>query len=607
MARLLIPFLAFAATLASAAAAHAETVFVEAESFIPSSSGWARFGGTEARQASGLATLHGAVGPADATAGRTVTLKEAGRYRVWVRFRAHPTLRGPFVVAVLHDGRELASHVFDTEGDPDATKKGFRRDEYAWQFLEADLPAGDVLLRLAKHEQKNCPGAARHVDCFLLTTDPKLVPDHTAYGPQTYLRVTFGEGYDRPVYLHVFADHYRAPWYQHYSLARGGVTAGVGPKKKTDLMKSGEATPWCNVTPMVYQDSGVLLNLSARYGYAEPAPHLRATLEFATAPDEKSVVRTIQADCRPNGMVVVVPPDLTTPENLARLKTDREIAEEMGKIADAFDWPTFGKPPEKFPFLVREKTEGSANPADAAVAARERKTLGYMGLVPARGRMIHAGTWLPIDGSYCNFDPDRMKERAAQNAAEFKQSGRSLKDVLYCELTDEPTGKPASFLAADPASVKAFRAWLKGMGKTPADLLVADWDAVKPVPETLAKQSPALHYYTQRFRTRSLGDFMAAQRRIARSRVRRRLPRGSQLQRRRRLRRQLLRPGRRLLRAARRRRRAERRLGRGLVQRRVDQPVRGLQRRPDAGRLPPARPVRRALPHLLRRAASRGT
>lgn len=53
------------------------------------------------------------------------------------------------------------------------------------------------------------------------------------------------------------------------------------------------------------------------------------------------------------------------------------------------------------------------------------------------------------------------------------------------------------------------------MGKTPADLLVADWDAVKPVPETLAKQSPALHYYTQRFRTRSLGDFMAAQRRIA--------------------------------------------------------------------------------------------
>src|SRR5437870_1743166 len=95
-----------------AAPARAETVFVEAEAFTPSSDGWVVATGPEARRASGVATLHGANGPGDATASTTVTLKEAGRYKVWVRYRSHPTLRGPFVVAVLRDGREVAAAVF---------------------------------------------------------------------------------------------------------------------------------------------------------------------------------------------------------------------------------------------------------------------------------------------------------------------------------------------------------------------------------------------------------------------------------------------------------------------------------------------------------------
>ncbi len=28
--------------------------------------------------------------------------------------------------------------------------------------------------------------------------------------PQTLVRVTLGQGYERPVYIHIFADHYRA-------------------------------------------------------------------------------------------------------------------------------------------------------------------------------------------------------------------------------------------------------------------------------------------------------------------------------------------------------------------------------------------------------------
>src|SRR3954466_14287501 len=82
-------------------AASADTVFVEAESFVPSSAGWVVGDGPESRQGhgpgprrpSGPASLPGADGPGDATASQTVTLNEAGHYRVWVRFRVHPTLR----------------------------------------------------------------------------------------------------------------------------------------------------------------------------------------------------------------------------------------------------------------------------------------------------------------------------------------------------------------------------------------------------------------------------------------------------------------------------------------------------------------------------------
>ncbi len=49
---------------------------------------------------------------------------------------------------------------------------------------------------------------------------------------------------------------------------------------------------------------------------------------------------------------------------------------------------------------------------------------------------------------------------------------------------------------------------------TPQELLVASWDEVRPVAETERDKYPALHYHTQLFRTRAIGDFMATQRRI---------------------------------------------------------------------------------------------
>src|SRR5262249_8839242 len=147
--------------------------------------------------------------------------------------------------------------------------------------------------------------------------------------------------------------------------------------------------------------------------------HLTATLDIATAPQESAIVRTIHADCRPNGLVVIMPEDLTSPQNRSRLKIDRELAEETGKLADAFDGPTFGKPPERVPFLVPAKVEESRLAVDAAITARERKTLGYFGFTPAAGRILHAKTWFATDKSYSAPDLARMTQQAKSDAQDY--------------------------------------------------------------------------------------------------------------------------------------------------------------------------------------------
>ncbi len=508
----------------------AETHFVEAESFAPSSSGWKAVTTPEVQRASRVKTMWGADGPGDAIATKTVTIQQAGKFRVWVRSIQVGAWRGPFQVSASVSGREIAEKVFDLEVLPGVVDWNF-----AWQSFEAELPAGDVTLTLAKHEQKNCVGYVRHVDCLLLTTDFDLKPNHLPFGPQMFVRVTLGDGYQRPVYFHLFADHYRDPWYSHHAIGNAGLRDELAPPGD-EMLKEGERSPWCNISHIAYQDSGVALSCSVRHSYHEKAGRLRAKLEFGrvsrgigfqpvgSAGDSRQagslshygdieIIKTFDVEALPNGLVVIVPPDLESPENIAILRRDRDFAEETGRLADAFPWPTIGKRPTRIPFLVSENIGGYELPVDAAVTAREQKTLDNFGFNGGHGRTL-GGLWMMKNDSYCRPDIDGMRERIKHDVEAFRKSGRKLDDIAYCMLMDEPTGQPASFMARDEGYRDRFREWLKGLGLTPKELLEPDWDAVRPVVETERDQHPALHYFTQRFRTVALGDFMAAQKKI---------------------------------------------------------------------------------------------
>ncbi len=491
------------------AAVLADSLFVEAETFQVSGNGWFPSPPGKVKTASALRTLSGATGETGSTASSQIEVVTPGTYRVWVRYLETPAFRGPFTVRLRQNGRDVAVKTFDLE--PRAGVKGGLCE---WSAMDgAPLEAGFATLVLEKFDKKNCRGDGRQVDCFLLTDDPQLKPSHFAYGPQTWLRVTLGEIYDKPVYVEIFADHYRAPWYEHYSVSKAGLENGLRPGRADAYLRGGETTGWVNITPMIYQDSGAHLVVTVRERYQIICPRLKATFEFASGPSEKDVVKTFARDIAAaeegQGVAfhVIVPPDLAKPENRDRLQTDSEIAEATGLIADRFAWPSFGKKPERFPFLVSLALEGSIK-LDQKVFEREWKTLDYFGF-NNRSKHVVGGGWKVKNGCYSQPDIERMKEHIARAAETFFKNGKKVEDIVFSMLTDEPTGQPLQHLADCASCTSAFRDWLREMSVSPTGCGVADWDAVKPVTDT---NNPALYYYSQRFRTHALGTFMGLQR-----------------------------------------------------------------------------------------------
>ncbi|MDF1751781.1 MAG: beta-galactosidase trimerization domain-containing protein [Verrucomicrobiales bacterium] len=485
-----------------------ETIFLEAETFASSSDGWKPHENPQTRAASLAEALNGASGDPGGTA-TSPKIQARGELRIWVRYGYHNRFRGPFALSARNESGVIATKAFDL-----APKPGQADWSYAWDYIDitTDKP---FQIQLSKHENKNCTGYVRNVDCVLITHDKEAEPDHRVYGPQVWMRVSLGDTYQRPLHIHVFADHYRSPWYSHWNLSKAGASEGLRPKQKSDLLSAGDQTPWCNITRMLHEDSGAILNITARYTYGDRADHLNAKIEVATEPKEEAIVRTFDVDAKPNGMVIIMPAHLETPNQRRWLKNAREVSESTGKIADNFDWPTIGKKPTRIPFFASFRPSGYGTPVEKSIEDREWKTLDYFGFSNREKYRLHGGIWKMKDKSFCRPDLEYMKQTAALHAREFREAGKSIENVAYCFLTDEPTGQPLAFVSQDSGYHEKFRDWLKNrLGKTPEELLVNHWDEVKPVPN--GDTHPALFYFTQRFRTRALGDFMATQREVIR-------------------------------------------------------------------------------------------
>ncbi len=158
--------------------------------------------------------------------------------------------------------------------------------------------------------------------------------------------------------------------------------------------------------------------------------------------DDVEVIKTFDVEATPNGLVIVAPPDLESPQNIALLKRDLEFADEIGTLADAFAWPTHGRNPIRIPFLVTSNIGGYELPVDRAVQAREQKTLDYFCFNGGPERTLH-GAWHMRNDSYARPDLDAIRLHAKDDFELFVKSGRTLDSIAACMLMDEPTGQPA--------------------------------------------------------------------------------------------------------------------------------------------------------------------
>jgi len=354
---------------------------------------------------------------------------------------------------------------------------------------------------------------------------------------QVYMRVTLGDCYEKPVFVYVWVTHYNGgDTYSGISISKNGLVPGlVEPTTPDSFYQNNESTGWVNITHKIRPDTGALLTISARNNSVSPligdmgysaspftgdlgysTPRFKADIAFATEPKDDCIVKTFHVDATPGNEYISVPPNLS-PENLPNLRSAEEIAAATGKIADAMQWPKFGKKPVLFPYLLAANPEGANGfPPDRKVTEREQKTIDYFGFSNKEKIFLAVGTWRSKGPTLCYSQPDveAMKANLITVVASFKKSGKTLDNIANCILTDEVGGQNTSHIVNCPACIESFKQWMKELKKTPEDLGVTNWDEVKPVYELQAESYPTLFYYTEKFRVRAWSKFMRVQREL---------------------------------------------------------------------------------------------
>ncbi|MGC9317054.1 MAG: hypothetical protein ACP5KN_03330 [Armatimonadota bacterium] len=508
-------------TLAGASAGWSQPddlIVVQAEAMQCDGEAWvARDQSSRYAPDSGLKHLYGAKG-GEGTASTAMELPQAGRYVLWIRHTIArspaPGGRGPFLVSLRQGDRILAEGSFDTE-PPQEEPRYIHR--YDWSRLEADLPQGPIAIEISKLEPVSCSQYTRQIDCLALTADAEYVPDVHHWQPKVWMRVTLGPTQTTPIYIHCFADHWRAPWYQHFSLSKDGYEQRVAPSRgKAVYLTAGEATPWCDITPAVHEDTGARLELrgAERYSYDEWLPSLDATFDVATAPREDAIVKSFHRQGPGAGLVIVVP-GVLSPESPDEVKSDLEYCAESVALAKMIPDVAFGRRPQRFPLLLSM----SMRPRlfDPQIREDEYRIVARMGFNGTNDRpdemtrplglrfaRAHLSAWHMQDGCYLQPEVERIRERIAEEADKWRGETPTL-----VKFMDEPQARPLEHAASCEVCRREFRRWLRDELRLPlADLGVDTWEGVRPVTGDEREALPALYYYSQRFRAKAFADFL---------------------------------------------------------------------------------------------------
>ncbi len=497
-----VPCAAAALDAAAIEALRRQSVFTEAEAFIPEGPAWRAGEGwaDDIYDATSGDAVLAHDGQTAAEARRDVVIPAAGTYNVWVRYLKIGEYKGTFGLRIEQAGQT----VFDRHYRTAPAGTDWRG---VWEKFEARLDAGPATLVLYLAQ----PGIRQRVDCVLLTPNLACEPEYRHFGPRAFLRFRLLEP-PLPVTVHVRTYVHRAPVYYHDP----GVVSTAGLGVPGDPVPAGSWSPWFDLSS--YMDAGRRqTTIQCAFASGErPLPRVRVHYQLASAPQEAGA-RNLTDDLDGDISSLVLPGDIERFPDVVTLASalsyrHLERARELGL-------PPIPAGPGKIPLELGIWGFGSSHRSLRIMAAEMEvaRILGANTLNDLQGRRRQIAEsleirrsflslWVPCEAWSCPTAktlPALMDQHFARAAEAIRREDRGA--LAICSrniLQDEPGTSSLPHMRECPSCTEAFRNYLQSKGLSPEELGAGEWSQVAIAPREAAVDLPSRrrHYWSIQFR-----------------------------------------------------------------------------------------------------------
>ncbi|MEO6906530.1 MAG: hypothetical protein ABI210_01440, partial [Abditibacteriaceae bacterium] len=448
-----------------------------------------------------------------------ITVPADGTYKIWAKYEAPPYFNYAFGLRVTSlDTKKI---VFDKTYGLNASPKQFSFtdklqsgnlywnwgiDHDAAEGYEAKLAKGRYRVTMYKTDNPT-PAAARSVDAILITSDLSTIstPRYPRYplldelrrANHVYFRFRNLSGQPANVawnhWGHRYEDFY-TPFYKDqvkYYDANGKELPAPAPNDGNwpqPVAANGDSV-WYDLGPTMNVESTSPFTVKMLPAGAKDADvSLPVGVDIATAPDAKSIVKSMQLGAGETELTFLVQPDIYRPEGAEWTKKLVDVYDDVTKQLNAT--PRIGPIPQKIKIFG---TTGGPDPninADWAFDSAQnfRLALGINTIESNQTDKAYldkmAAWWQAHKEPLQTRSLSYQHSQDVQEIVDMVKKNDIGKYFYYLSFGDEIGLPPVD--TTDAAILAEFRKYLEAHGETPKTLGLATWDQVKPLPSLSA-------------------------------------------------------------------------------------------------------------------------
>lgn len=456
-------------------------------------------------------------GPAEAR--KTIDVKNAGDYKVWVRYLDVLPYRGMFKVSIVQQGAIRAEKIFDNESlrstDEGKKKWGNGFGQFVWDWFDVNLQAGPADIIITKVEPRGgASWVTRHLDLIVLCDERDYQPVMADFTQQLYMKVKMGINHRYPCVIHIFGRRPQPPWFlRHANIYKTGLIYGsfTGYKpegENLNFLKAGDQSPWINITSFFDVMGEHKMELMAMQEYYTGVESSEFTVFLSSTPSDEGIFKSFSRSGKGSGMMLII--------NLS--KRDKIISDFEGSVQGyeiAKKLPDAGgKRPEKFPVM----TGCAVNSLfyQPATLENEIYILSKMGFNSIRSYdpLYYKAGFTKYKGGAiyfhqakngCLADPqiDGIR-RIVSSAGEKFLKEDLFKDMITWSQMDEPGSVSMEHIIKCNVCTMKFREFLRKSGISPESFGVKGYEQILP---SNNPEDGKRYYYTALYRNQVLADF----------------------------------------------------------------------------------------------------